>query len=580
MLPISFFSKFLSLSVLSLAIATPAMANEPDARRSLDTILNNTLKNPQTEQSVNSNISQVNSVSQLSDVRPTDWAFTSLQSLVERYGCISGYPDRKFRGQQALNRYEFAAGLNACLDKINEIISAGLADKVGKEDLATLQKLQEEFAAELATLRVRVDALEAKTTKLESQQFSTTTKLSGEAIFAVSGVSTGRDTIASPFGGTAPTKQNITFQNRVRLNFLTSFTGNDRLRTRLQAGNAQPLLTTSNSVPPASLLASNDGRLGFDDSTLATNNNSIFLEALDYSFSLGDRARVTVFANGGNHFYYADTINPELDAQGGGNGAISRFGERNPIYGINGNGAGIGLNYRISDAFKLDLGYLANTANAPTGATGTGLTGGNYSALGQLVFQPSDRFKAGLTYVLAYNGSSAGQAGFRYGGAGQATGSFLGNLIAGARLIPTDATSTIPNTPVSSNSYGAQVSYRFSPNFVVGGWAGYTSARLFSLGDADIWNYALSFAFPNFGKEGNLLGIVVGMEPTLRGLRTYSGTSLPLANNEVWHIEAFYKYQLTNNISITPGIVWIANPNQVTDNGNLFVGTLRTTFSF
>ena len=39
------------------------------------------------------------------------------------------------------------------MDKINEIISAGLSDKVGKEDLATLQKLQEEFAAELATLQ-------------------------------------------------------------------------------------------------------------------------------------------------------------------------------------------------------------------------------------------------------------------------------------------------------------------------------------------------------------------------------------------------------------------------------------------
>ena len=89
----------------------------------------------------------VTSVSQLSDVRPTDWAFTALQSLVERYGCIAGYPDRTFRGNQATSRYEFAAGLNACLDKINEIISAGLADKVSKEDLATLQKLQEEFAA-------------------------------------------------------------------------------------------------------------------------------------------------------------------------------------------------------------------------------------------------------------------------------------------------------------------------------------------------------------------------------------------------------------------------------------------------
>ena len=129
----------------------------------------------------------VTSVSQLSDVKATDWAFTALQSLVERYGCIAGYPDRTFRGKQATSRYEFAAGLNACLDKINEIISAGLADKVGKEDLATLQKLQEEFAAELATLRGRVDALDAKTTKLEAQQFSTTTKLSGQAIFAVSG---------------------------------------------------------------------------------------------------------------------------------------------------------------------------------------------------------------------------------------------------------------------------------------------------------------------------------------------------------------------------------------------------------
>lgn len=565
------------LSLLSLAITLPAIADE-NVQRSLDTMLDNSLKTVPIEQ--NNSVAQVNAVSQLSDVRPTDWAFTALQSLVERYGCISGYPDRTFRGNQALSRYEFAAGLNACLDKVNEIISAGLADKVGREDLATLSRLQEEFAAELATLRGRVDSLEAKTSKLEAQQFSTTTKLSGEAIFAVSGASTGGDTLTSPFGGTAPSKQNIVFQNRVRLNLLTSFTGSDRLRTRLQAGNAQPLLTFNNNFA-ASLLASNDGRLGFDDSTTATNKNSVFLEALDYSFPLGDRARVTVFANGGNHFYYADTLNPYLDDQGGGKGAISRFGERNPIYGINGNGAGIGFNYKINDNFKLDAGYLANTANNPTSATGSGLTGGNYSALAQLVFQPSDRFKAGLTYVLGYNGTSAGQTGFRYGGAGQATGSFLSNLIAGARFIPTDAASaTIPTTPVASNSYGAQFSYAFSPNFVVGGWAGYTSARLFSLGDADIWNYALSFAFPNLGKEGNLLGIVVGVEPTLKGLRTYAGASLPLANNDVWHIEAFYKYQVTNNISITPGVVWIANPNQVSSNSNLFVGTVRTTFSF
>ena len=83
----------------------------------------------------------VTSVSQLSDVKSTDWAFTALQSLVERYGCIAGYPDRTFRGKQATSRYEFAAGLNACLDKINEIISAGLADKVSKEDRSKSTRL-------------------------------------------------------------------------------------------------------------------------------------------------------------------------------------------------------------------------------------------------------------------------------------------------------------------------------------------------------------------------------------------------------------------------------------------------------
>ena len=143
--------------------------NESVDSMSANAIVQRTQLNPST-------ISQnVTSVSQLSDVKPTDWAFTALQSLVERYGCIAGYPDSTFRGNQATSRYEFAAGLNACLDKINEIISAGLADKVSKEDLETLQRLQEEFAAELTALRGRVDALEAKTAQLEAQQFSTTT---------------------------------------------------------------------------------------------------------------------------------------------------------------------------------------------------------------------------------------------------------------------------------------------------------------------------------------------------------------------------------------------------------------------
>ncbi|HEY9656599.1 MAG TPA: iron uptake porin, partial [Crinalium sp.] len=92
-----------SLSVDSEATTTAAL------EQSLATM-------PGAEQSAEESIAemeQVTSVSQLTDVQPTDWAFQALQSLVERYGCIIGYPDQTYRGNRALTRYEFAAGLNA-----------------------------------------------------------------------------------------------------------------------------------------------------------------------------------------------------------------------------------------------------------------------------------------------------------------------------------------------------------------------------------------------------------------------------------------------------------------------------------
>ncbi|HBE51832.1 MAG TPA: S-layer protein, partial [Cyanobacteria bacterium UBA11369] len=152
---------------------------------------------------------QVTSVSQLTDVDPTHWAFQALQSLVDRYGCIEGYPDRTYRGNRALTRYEFAAGLNACLDRIQELIAAAVSDLPSKEDIATIRRLQQEFAAELVTLRGRVDALEARTARLEAQQFSTTTKLQGQAIFAIN----------QGFGGAPNGDDTQTiFVDRVRLN--------------------------------------------------------------------------------------------------------------------------------------------------------------------------------------------------------------------------------------------------------------------------------------------------------------------------------------------------------------------------
>ena len=70
-----------------------------------------------------------------------------------------------------------------------------------------------------------MDSLEVRTAELESNQFSTTTKLKGQAIFAVNG---GTQSNAD--------NSNTTFFSRTRLNFETSFTGKDLLLTQMQAG--------------------------------------------------------------------------------------------------------------------------------------------------------------------------------------------------------------------------------------------------------------------------------------------------------------------------------------------------------
>lgn len=126
----------------------------------------------------------------------------------------------------------------------------------------------------------------------------------------------------------------------------------------------------------------------------------MFLDVLDYRFPVGKNLTVSVFGNGGLHHYYADTVNPFFEGGGGGQNAISRFAERNPIFRIGPFGAGVGVNIKLNDNFKFDVGYLSNTASNP--GSDAGLFNGNYSALAQLVFSGGTKFKLGLTYVRGY----------------------------------------------------------------------------------------------------------------------------------------------------------------------------------
>ncbi|MER3434945.1 MAG: hypothetical protein C4288_16370 [Leptolyngbya sp. ERB_1_1] len=552
---------------------------------------------------------QVTSVSQLSDVRPTDWAFQALQSLVERYGCIAGYPDRTYRGNRALTRYEFAAGVNACLDRINELIAASTADLVKKEDLATLQKLQEEFAAELATTRGLVDSLEARTTTLEKQQFSTTTKLNGEVIFSVSqafgadrAVTSDQQRVidaaptaaareaarnnaitGSPTNSDRRVRENAIFADRVRLAFDTSFNGRDRLRTQLQARN----ITSFSGTGANGITGTNMTRLGYDGS----NNNSIELRRLEYRFPIGDQTTVFVGTGTNDGLEFNDSIPTLSPFESSGSGAISRFGRFNPIYRSS-TGTGIIVNQRLGreftagNNFTLSLGYLVPTGDAQDPSLDRGLFSGSYAAIAQLVYQPTPNFGIGFTYANAYYSTGSGVTG--------STGSGFANNPFGSNQTLNSA----GNVPTSTNQYGLQANFRLSPGLVLAGWAGLTDAKARRTigttvanttvreGDrATIWNWAVGLAFPDLFKEGSLGGIIFGMPPKVTssdfGLATPTAVSARREDrSSSYHLEGFYRYRLNDNISITPGVLVIFNPEGNSANSNVYVGTIRTTFTF
>lgn len=483
---------------------------------------------------------QLTSVSQLSDIKPTDWAFQALLSLIERYDCIAGYPNEIYRGDRTMSRYEFAASLNTCLAKVQELINTARDSFITKKDLNLIKKLQSEFTIELATIRNRVNTLENKNTELAANQFAPTTKLEAEAIMTVASVSGDiADSDNNP-NNNLDLDTNLIFAQRVRLNFITSFTGKDELSLRLESGNIPEF---DENITGTAMT-----RLGFDEDT----DNNVGLDEVYYSFPIGDRIKTTLAITEMELNDIAEPINPLASSDGG---AVSRFGRYNPILrGMD--GAGLGLNYQLNQSTNLGFAYMTNDAAIATAKNG--LFNGNFAALGHLNYQPVDSLGIAFTYIHAY-----------YAGGGESGVNLTGNT--GSLT----ARSPFGNISTTVNSFGLETSWRINPRFILSGWVGYTKADSpVTNDDADILNYAVSLAFPDLGSEGNLAGLVVGMPPKV------ISSSLVADRDTSLHIEGFYRFQVTENISITPGIFVITNPEHNVNNDSLFVGTIRTTLNF
>jgi Carbohydrate-selective porin, OprB family/S-layer homology domain len=515
----------------------------------------NKLENSSLIGEVDNSIEQVTSVSQLSDVQPTDWAFQALQSLVERYGCIAGYPDGTYRGNRAMTRYEFAAGLNACLDKIRESIAKSTENLASRDDLIKLQKLQEGFAAELATMRGRIDVLEARTSELEANQFSTTTKLSGFTVFGIQGRTPNRADRA-PRDGKRDTKDPGTNVNTINLNqfyLTTQFSPRSNLLIGFynQNGSTSPQLT--------------------EDVNLAYNfgpTSGITLSDLNYRFLVGDK--LAVFAGTAGVNMITSFRGPNR-AEGAASGPVSTFAQRNPILNTGLGSGGVGIDWQFAKRASLQAIYSTNIPGFFVSSSGA--RGHNTLGL-QLTLTPVDPVDVTVYYVNDYSPN--------------------GNLIslAGDSQLTAVNPSTNKSASLQTNAIGATLNWRISSRVSVGGWAGYTNSRIpGKSGTVATTNYMMFVNFPDLFRTGNLGGIYIGQPPKIVSSNLSTGNNIPdfldtgLGREggqpgTTTHVEVFYRWQVNDNISVTPGVMLIFQPGHTPDSDPIGVGVLRTSFSF
>jgi Carbohydrate-selective porin, OprB family len=466
-------------------------------------------------------------------VKPGDWQYTALQKIAIKYGCNANLNNR------SVSQLEFARGLNACLSKVEPMLAqqpggvtppsvvpaGGTAQPaVTQADLEVLNRLTQEYRAQLTELDGRLVATDKKVAQLQANQFSTTTKLKGEAVFNVTGLISG-----------GVSNNNVIFGDRVRLLFQSSFTGKDILWTRLATGN-QPTLGNGFRVPSP-----------IGSQVIDTNGaNSVGLDWLAYQFPIGN-ATAYVAAFNGLQADYAPTFSVVDDFTGATQG-VSAFGEDSPIYKIGG-GSGAGVTIPIADTGikSLSLGYFAFNANRT--AVNNGVFGTDNSLLAQLNFQLSPKVEAGLTYI---NSSHDGVP--LFGGAGVTIGTNAANNIGGTGI-------------TRANSYGAAISFKPSDTLSFSGFVMTSNANR-TTGNQNIWSYGAALALPNVDGKGSVAGLTIGAEPYVGGL-----------GRTPFQLQGFYKYKFSDNLSITPALIYVTATDE-TNNNNAVIGALRTTFTF
>ena len=470
---------------------------------------------------------QVTSVTQFSDVYPTDWAYQALTGLVETYGCVAGYPNGSFRGNRAMTRFEAAALLNACLDRVTEVTDE-------------LRRLMAEFETELAILKGRVDGLEARVGELEATQFSTTTKLKGQADFFVGAVSyDDRDECNAAKAG-ACEDDATTMSYRYTLNLNTTFTGKDLLYTRLRTGNMSNVWTNDNSY--------------LSDSN--KNGNVLKVDKLWYTFPVGEEFKFTVGALVEN-YYMVETptrYKPILKAM--------KLGGYGILMGAStGQGAGIQWRQKVAPgeaAWNAAASYVADGSEGADSSSKKGMFGEDTDGLflSQIGYGNRKWYISGLYAHKQGSGGSDPAEGY--------------------------STPAVNKDDAALNAFGVRGYWSpeetgIVPTISAGIDFGYNDAKA----DGQVeesFGWMVGLNWKNAFVDGNKLGVGFGSYSSYA--TSMKGDSSP--DDENFAFEAYYDYQVSDNVTVTPAVFWVqdADGNASVDGSDTLGALVKTTFKF
>ncbi|MEN9767086.1 MAG: hypothetical protein RLZZ32_1046, partial [Cyanobacteriota bacterium] len=489
-----------------------------------------------------------------------------------------------------------------------------------------LKRLMKEFEKELAVLRGRVDGLEARVGELEATQFSTTTKLRGQATFVLGANSFGGTKYSNPVAvqlpgrgpsgvlrdpstlgysnstrlngvsqyrdeyGTAQYNRReigaTTFNYDVRLNFDTSFTGKDLLRTTLRSGNFWGNYNAYSSGLTTLEVAVNE----------PNQPNAVEVNRLFYNFPVGKNFSVTV---GGlvrmddagmigmwPSVYPADTV---LD--------FFTFAGAPGTYNTNGLGSGAGITWNDvlgAKGWTLSTNYVSTNGNVGSPSNGGVMTQGSSSTSVTQLGYKGGKFPvvggsawglaAAYTYSQNLEIASGTPLALIFSDSGSGTGDDSSNNFGLSGYWVPEKTGWIPSV-----SAGWGISTFNSQTSAVNAAASNNRQRA---PQANSWYVGLQW--PDTFVKGNDLGMAVGQAPfiTKNGGGNYAsetGINGNLDSNYMW--EWWYKFQVTDNITVTPALYYINNyggqmgrinysNGQYNASNNVFGGLIKTTFKF